>query len=103
MSVLIVLTQAMFQERIEANGGIDGGGIVATWEEIMEAATTSGVPIGVHLATSGGETTAFIPPRGWSQERLAGFVAGKHEELAEAFGDILSMDSTQGPMKTGGA
>lgn len=31
--------------------------------------------------------TVTLAP-GWTQERLAGFIAGRHEEIAEAFGPI---------------
>ena len=31
-------------------------------------------------------TTVAIAPKGWSEERLAGYIGGIHEELEEQFG-----------------
>jgi hypothetical protein len=36
----------------------------------------------------GGSCTLTLSPPGWSQERLAGYIAGRHSELEEAFGPI---------------
>lgn len=37
-----------------------------------------------------GSKTLAIGPEGWSQERVNGWVAGKHEMLASAFGEITN-------------
>jgi hypothetical protein len=50
----------------------------------FDLATEANRPIGIHS----GETTTFLAPPDWTEQRLAGYVAGKHEELAAAFGDI---------------
>lgn len=35
-----------------------------------------------------GSSTVAIPPPGWTAERLAGYVAGYKDELAEVFGEM---------------
>ena len=43
-------------------------------------------PIAANLPTATGSTTVFISPKGWGRERLAGWVAGKRDELEKMFG-----------------
>jgi hypothetical protein len=47
-------------------------------------AAETGRPIGFHLDGQ----TFFVAPRDWTQERLAGYVGARHEELAATFGEI---------------
>src|SRR3954471_70894 len=49
---------------------------------LTRIATNTGRPIGVNVEGDDGEsTTACIAPKGWTSERLAGWIAGRHEEL----------------------
>jgi hypothetical protein len=51
-------------------------------------------PIGVNLpAPDGSSQTAFIAPRDWTQERLQGWVAGRHAELEAEFGEVAGLSS----------
>jgi len=65
------------------------GGEEAAAAFLLTLAEEIGHPIAVNMAT-GADTssTAFIPPRGWSTERVAGWVAGRHQELEREFGDV---------------
>jgi hypothetical protein len=45
-----------------------------------------GKPIGVNVPTDYGSRTAFIAPRSWSRDRLAGWVADRHRELEDMLG-----------------
>ena len=45
------------------------------------------MPIAVNVERGAdASTTAVIAPRSWSQERLKGWTAGKHEALSAMFG-----------------
>jgi hypothetical protein len=35
----------------------------------------------------------FFSPPGWSQERLAGYVAGAHAEIEDFFGPVSHLES----------
>lgn len=54
-------------------------------------------PVGLNYPTGPGTTrTAFLPPPGWSPERLAGYVAGQHENLTAQFGAVARVTSGTG-------
>jgi len=59
---------------------------------LLELAEDIGHPLAVNMPT-GADTssTAFISPRSWSAERLQGWVAGRHQELEDAFGAVSRM------------
>jgi hypothetical protein len=50
-------------------------------------------PVLLNLQNEDGTSQTIALARGWSQERLAGFVGAMHEELAEEFGEISRMYS----------
>ena len=51
-------------------------------------------PIGINLpAPDGSSQTVFIAPRDWTQERLQGWVAGRHAELEAEFGEVAGLTS----------
>ena len=56
---------------------------------LADLAEEVGKPVAVNFAT-GEDTssTVFVPPAGWSSERLQGWVAGRHEELEHEFGPV---------------
>jgi hypothetical protein len=60
---------------------------VAKWAAAL--ATRLGRPVLINIPDwDGSSHTVTLSPRDWSPERLQGYVAGRHEELAEAFGPI---------------
>jgi len=65
------------------------GGYSAAAEFLLEIAESNNRPIAVNVET-GPDTssTAFIAPRTWTSERLAGWTAGHHAELEAEFGMI---------------
>ena len=63
------------------------GGDEAAVRYLVKLAGNTGRPILANLETGAGSSqTVAIAPRGWSDERLAGWVAGHHEALEAAFG-----------------
>ena len=65
------------------------GSVDAAVRFLVDLAGEIGRPLGVNVVTGAGtSSTAFIPPRSWSEERLAGWVAGHHRELAAEFGEV---------------
>ncbi|MCK9487490.1 MAG: hypothetical protein M0R73_12470 [Dehalococcoidia bacterium] len=50
---------------------------------LLQFATERGRPVGVHLE----DTTTFVGPEGWSEERLRGYVAGFRDEIESLFGE----------------
>jgi hypothetical protein len=51
-----------------------------------------GKPVAVNLPNGDEQTTTvFIPPRGWTAERLEGYVGGMSAELEAAFGPVGSV------------
>ena len=60
----------------------------AAARHLCRVATNTGRPIAANLPTGPDtSTTVFISPKGWGRERLAGWVAGKRDELEELFGE----------------
>jgi len=66
------------------------GGVEGAAEYLHQVAQATGRPIAVNLVTGAdsASTTAFVSPRGWTQERLDGWVAGHHQELEAEFGPV---------------
>ena len=63
------------------------GGYEAAVRFLVTVATTVGRPIGVNVPTGPDSSrSVFVPPKGWGEERLAGWAAGKRDELEAAFG-----------------
>lgn len=62
------------------------GSMEAAAEHLCRVATEIRKPVCVNIQTADGSSTGFISPRGWSDERLAGWAAGKREELERLFG-----------------
>jgi len=67
---------------------------------LLALAEDLGRPIGLNLPTGlDTSSTAFIPPRSWSAERLQGWVAGHHQELEQQFGGVTGMGADPGRRK----
>jgi len=68
---------------------VELGGRPAAAAFLREVVESIGRPVGVSVPT-GPETlsTAFIAPRSWTDERLAGWIGGHHEILEAEFGEV---------------
>jgi len=62
-------------------GGYDGAA-----RRLLTIATNTGRPLAVNIPTVDGSRTVFVTPKHWSEERLRGWAAGRHEELEAMFG-----------------
>jgi hypothetical protein len=79
---LLVLSHRAFSDLADELGDHD-----AAIRQVLRIATNAGKPIGINLPTADGDSqTVFLAPRGWSDERLRGWVAGHHEALESEFG-----------------
>ncbi len=84
---LIVVSHRALAELAAECGGYDRAP-----RRLLTIATNSGKPIAVNLPRGEDDsTTIFIPPRGWSEERLRGWVAGHHAELEAAYGPVAGV------------
>ena len=80
---MVVLTVQLLGDLAEELGSMD-----AAVGYLLEVVEEVGRPIGANIPTMDGSRTWFIGPRTWSQERLAGYVAGHHAELEAEFGEV---------------
>ena len=79
----MVISDRLFVELVEELGGQQ-----EATRHLTRVATNTGRPIGVNVeGLDGASTTAVISPRGWSQERLRGWIGGHYEVLSELFGE----------------
>ncbi len=87
LAPLLVITRRSLEDLARELGGYE-----PAVRRLLTIATTAGKPIGVNAPT-GPDTsrTMFVSPKGWSQERAAGWIAGRHEELEAAFGPATPM------------
>ena len=72
---LLVLTVRALGDLAEELGGMD-----AAVSYLLEVAEEAGRPIGANVPAADGSRTVFLAPRTWTQERLQGYVAGRHAE-----------------------
>ena len=86
---LVTVTHRALRDLARELGSMDAA---AAW--LADLANEIGRPVSVNVPTSEHtSSTVFLPPQGWSQERLRGWAAGKREELEAAFGDAVGMRS----------
>jgi len=78
---MVLLTARMFGELVAELGSME-----AAMRHLLRVSENTNKPIGANFPTPEGSRTAFIAPRSWSQERLRGWVGGRHEDIAAAFG-----------------
>ena len=84
---LLVLTGRMMADLAGQLGSMDAG-----VRFLVDLAGEIDRPLGVNVETgSGTSSTVLISPRSLSPERLQGWVAAKHEQLAEQFGEIAGV------------
>jgi hypothetical protein len=84
------LTHRMMADLAEELGGYE-----PALEWLAELATMTGRPCFVNQpAGRDTSTTVAIPPRGWGEERLAGYIGGMAEPLERSFGpaELRRMD-----------
>lgn len=82
----VVLTTATFIALVKELGGAP-----EAWALIARLAVETRKPVfvnGPRQDGRDGSRTVAIPPPDWTAERLAGFVAGYKDELAELFGEM---------------
>ena len=83
LAPLLVLTGRSLAELADECGGYEQAAC-----RLLTIATNAGKPIGVNAPTgSDSSRTWFVSPRGWTQEKAAGWIAAHHAELERAFGD----------------
>ena len=58
---------------------------------LLRVSEQIGRPLGVNFETGDGSRTCFLAPRSWTQERLAGWIGAKHDDLEDAFGTAVPM------------
>ena len=84
--LLVIVTDRAFRDLADEFGGVE-----ATWRHVQRVANRSNRPVGANLLTADGSRTCFVAPKGWTQERLRGWVAGHHEAIEAAFGPAMAM------------
>jgi hypothetical protein len=62
------------------------GGDEAAARHLARVATNSGRPILVNFETPDGSRTIVVGPKGWTDQKTAGWIAARHGELEAAFG-----------------
>ena len=79
---LLVIGGQMFSDLADELGGMD-----AATRHLLAVAEAVDMPIAVNVERGeDASTTAVIAPRSWTQERLRGWIGGKHDEPVELFG-----------------
>lgn len=86
LSPLLVLTHRTFND-LAAELGSDH----AAMRHLLRVSGNVGRPIGCNFETGTGSRTVFLAPHSWTPERLQGWVAGKHQEIADAFGPAVPL------------
>jgi hypothetical protein len=71
------------------------GSYEAAARYLVKIATNTGKPIGVNAPTPEGSRTMFVAPKGWTRERLAGWIAARHQELEAQFGTATIVPSEE--------
>ncbi len=94
---MLCLTGRAFADLAAELGGMD---TAVTY--LLELAESIGKPLGINFET-GAETsrTAFIGPRSWPEDKLAGWIAGHHAELEAEFGQVARV-GTEHLLRGGG-
>lgn len=52
-------------------------------------------PIAINIPCGAGSITQMMGPKGWTRERLMGWMATKKDALEQAFGDIAAMKEVE--------
>ncbi len=78
---LVCVSHRALADLADELGGYDGAA-----RRLLAIATNTGRPLAVNVPTEDGSRTMFVAPKGWTEERLRGWAAGRHEELEAMFG-----------------
>ena len=78
---LVCVSGRMFDELAAELAGYD-----RATRYLVKIATNVGRPLAVNIPTADGSRTVVVGPKGWAQERTAGWVAARHEALERMFG-----------------
>ena len=86
-SPLLVITGRAFGDLAHELGGAE-----AAVGELLGIAESVNRPVAVNMPT-GEDTssTVFLPPPGWSEQKLAGWIGGHHAELEAQFGQVTRL------------
>ena len=83
LAPLVVVSDRAYGEMLAELG--DAEAVIA---HLVRVATNVGKPLAVNLPSGPDmSSTVFLGPKGWSDERVMGWVAGHHEALERQFGD----------------
>jgi hypothetical protein len=85
----VLLTTRAFRTLTAESGGRQDRALAF----LVKHGGESGRPILLNLVNLDGTSQTVALARGWSQERLTGFVGAMHQELADEFGEISGMRS----------
>ena len=87
---LLVASHRAFRDLAAELGGHD-----EATRHLLAVATAVDAPIAVNVARDGGEsTTACIAPKGWTEEKLRGWIGGKREAIEALFGPATIREGT---------
>jgi hypothetical protein len=87
---LVILTERALRDLAAELGGDD-----AAVRHLERVATNVNRPIGANMSSAEGSRTFFLAPKGWSLERLKGWIAGHHEAIEAMFGTARIDASTE--------
>jgi hypothetical protein len=78
---LVMLSGRMFRELVAEFGGEE-----PALRKLLRICERTNKPMGINIETDDGSRSVFIAPRSWTQERLRGWVGGRHEDINAMFG-----------------
>lgn len=85
MAPLLIPTGRAFRDL-----AVEPGSDEAAMRHLLRVSENVGRPIGCNFQTAEGSRTAVLAPRSWTQDRLRGWIAAKHEESEGAFGKAVA-------------
>ena len=89
----VVVTAATFSYLKRDCGGSERRAL----EWLAKLAAETGKPIALNLPDGRDRSvTSFISPPGWSEDRLKGFIAGRHAELEAVLGEVAEVRGVEG-------
>ena len=84
------------KQRAFADLAAELGSMEAAVGELLSVAESVNRPVAVNMPTGAdASSTVFISPRGWTEERLRGWIGGRHAELEGAFGRVTRLGSNR--------
>ena len=83
-STCVVLTETALLQLVDEMGDLE-----SAFRWLYQQATIADRPIGIHFGTRDEGLTHFVPPSGWSAERLHDYMISHQQYLGEEFGEIF--------------